>query len=171
MCPTCEGTDSVAEFSIRFRTLALEAGWDERALKGVFLKALNEPLKDELACRDDPPTLDALIALAIRLNNRLSEHCQEKTERPKAETRGTTRTVTAVDREEIDTLRVTPEMACDIIVACVILHNIATIRGEQCPTIPLIIQTIILTSLLMHETEKLLRDLICLIPAALVYWA
>nr|XP_033488794.1 putative nuclease HARBI1 [Epinephelus lanceolatus] len=30
-------------------------------------------------------------------------------------------------------LRVTPERACDIIVACVILHNIATIRGEQHP--------------------------------------
>ncbi|XP_062286964.1 putative nuclease HARBI1 [Scomber scombrus] len=31
-------------------------------------------------------------------------------------------------------LRVTPERACDIIVACVVLHNIATIREEQCPT-------------------------------------
>ncbi|XP_044201113.1 putative nuclease HARBI1 [Thunnus albacares] len=30
-------------------------------------------------------------------------------------------------------LRVTPERACDIIVACVVLHNIATIRGEQHP--------------------------------------
>lgn len=27
-------------------------------------------------------------------------------------------------------LRVTPERACDLIVACVFLHNIATIRGE-----------------------------------------
>uniref|UniRef100_A0A3Q2VRZ6 Putative nuclease HARBI1 n=1 Tax=Haplochromis burtoni TaxID=8153 RepID=A0A3Q2VRZ6_HAPBU len=33
-------------------------------------------------------------------------------------------------------LRVTPERACDIIVACVILHNIATIRGEHCPAEP-----------------------------------
>ncbi|XP_063316983.1 putative nuclease HARBI1 [Pelmatolapia mariae] len=33
-------------------------------------------------------------------------------------------------------LRVTPERACDIIVACVILHNIATIRGEHCPSEP-----------------------------------
>ncbi|XP_036408036.1 putative nuclease HARBI1 [Megalops cyprinoides] len=32
-------------------------------------------------------------------------------------------------------LRVTPERACDIIVACVVLHNIATIRGEQHPAI------------------------------------
>uniref|UniRef100_UPI0037E73E8A putative nuclease HARBI1 isoform X1 n=1 Tax=Semicossyphus pulcher TaxID=241346 RepID=UPI0037E73E8A len=32
-------------------------------------------------------------------------------------------------------LRVTPERACDIIVACVVLHNIATIRGEQHPAL------------------------------------
>ncbi|KAK0147347.1 putative nuclease HARBI1 [Merluccius polli] len=34
-------------------------------------------------------------------------------------------------------LRVTPERACDIIVACVVLHNIAIIRGEQHPAIHL----------------------------------
>ena len=28
-------------------------------------------------------------------------------------------------------LRVTPERACDIIVACVVLHHISTIKGEQ----------------------------------------
>ncbi|XP_059212521.1 putative nuclease HARBI1 [Centropristis striata] len=32
-------------------------------------------------------------------------------------------------------LRVTPERACDIIVACVVLHNIAIIRGEQHPAV------------------------------------
>nr|XP_055062748.1 putative nuclease HARBI1 [Misgurnus anguillicaudatus] len=32
-------------------------------------------------------------------------------------------------------LRVTPERACDIIVACVVLHNIAIIRGEQHPAL------------------------------------
>ncbi|CAJ1077780.1 putative nuclease HARBI1 [Xyrichtys novacula] len=32
-------------------------------------------------------------------------------------------------------LRVTPERACDIITACVVLHNIATIRGEQHPAL------------------------------------
>ncbi|XP_024118385.1 putative nuclease HARBI1 [Oryzias melastigma] len=32
-------------------------------------------------------------------------------------------------------LRVRPERACDIIVACVVLHNIAIIRGEQHPAI------------------------------------
>uniref|UniRef100_A0AAR2J8S9 DDE Tnp4 domain-containing protein n=2 Tax=Pygocentrus nattereri TaxID=42514 RepID=A0AAR2J8S9_PYGNA len=33
-------------------------------------------------------------------------------------------------------LRVTPDRACDITVACVVLHNIATITGEQHPAIP-----------------------------------
>ncbi|XP_030288526.1 putative nuclease HARBI1 [Sparus aurata] len=32
-------------------------------------------------------------------------------------------------------LRVTPERACDIIVACVVLHNNAIIRGEQHPAL------------------------------------
>ncbi|KAK0141461.1 putative nuclease HARBI1 [Merluccius polli] len=35
-------------------------------------------------------------------------------------------------------LRVTPERACDIIVACVVLHNIAIIRGEQHPAVQII---------------------------------
>ncbi|KAI5086650.1 putative nuclease HARBI1 [Silurus meridionalis] len=30
-------------------------------------------------------------------------------------------------------LQISPERACDIIVACVVLHNIATIRGESHP--------------------------------------
>jgi len=32
-------------------------------------------------------------------------------------------------------LRVAPDRACDIIVACVILHNIATIRKERTPVV------------------------------------
>lgn len=32
-------------------------------------------------------------------------------------------------------LRVTPERACDIIVACVVLHNIAIFRGEPHPAL------------------------------------
>ncbi|XP_057681223.1 putative nuclease HARBI1 [Corythoichthys intestinalis] len=35
-------------------------------------------------------------------------------------------------------LRVTPERACDIIVACVVLHNIATNRGEEYPVLQMI---------------------------------
>lgn len=34
-------------------------------------------------------------------------------------------------------LRVTPERTCNIIVACVVLHNIAIIKGEQHPALQL----------------------------------
>uniref|UniRef100_UPI003AABDD83 putative nuclease HARBI1 n=1 Tax=Centroberyx gerrardi TaxID=166262 RepID=UPI003AABDD83 len=59
-------------------------------------------------------------------------------------------------------LRVTPDRACDIIVACVVLHNIATIRRERCPhpvdndpeeDHPL--------GLLDHRDGRVLRDTIC----------
>lgn len=34
-------------------------------------------------------------------------------------------------------LRVSPERACETITACVVLHNIATIRKERTPHVPL----------------------------------
>ena len=54
-------------------------------------------------------------------------------------------------------LRVSPERACNIIVACVILHNIATVRGEQCPTLSPDDPDNDLTPLLMYEMEELLE--------------
>lgn len=33
-------------------------------------------------------------------------------------------------------LRVLPERTCDIMMACVVLHSVATIRGEQRPLLP-----------------------------------
>uniref|UniRef100_A0A3B5PP23 Retrotransposon gag domain-containing protein n=1 Tax=Xiphophorus maculatus TaxID=8083 RepID=A0A3B5PP23_XIPMA len=66
-----QGNKSVADFAVEFRTLGTEAGWNEPALKGAFQQALNDRLKDELACRDEPDSLDELINLAIRIDNRL----------------------------------------------------------------------------------------------------
>uniref|UniRef100_A0AAY4BK22 DDE Tnp4 domain-containing protein n=1 Tax=Denticeps clupeoides TaxID=299321 RepID=A0AAY4BK22_9TELE len=55
-------------------------------------------------------------------------------------------------------LRVTPERACDIIVACVVLHNIATIRGEQnVLPLSLMMQTLIPTTLLMYKMGEQLE--------------
>lgn len=68
-----QGNRSAAELVIEFRTLAADSGWNAPALKGAFLHALCEKLKDELASRDEPDTLDDLIALAIRIDNRLRE--------------------------------------------------------------------------------------------------
>lgn len=78
LCSIRQGARSVAEFALDFRTLAEESGWNEEALLGAFYKGLNENLKDELAARDDVSTLDKLIELTIRLDNRLRERRRER---------------------------------------------------------------------------------------------
>uniref|UniRef100_A0A4W6F130 CCHC-type domain-containing protein n=1 Tax=Lates calcarifer TaxID=8187 RepID=A0A4W6F130_LATCA len=73
-----QGTRSVADYAVEFRILAAETGWDEPALRGIFIRGLAERLKDELAARDEPSTLDALVSLAVRLDNCLRERRREK---------------------------------------------------------------------------------------------
>lgn len=73
-----QGSRSVADFSIDFRIAASESGWGELELKGVFLRGLSSELKDELASRDEPDSLESLISLAICIDNRLRERRQEK---------------------------------------------------------------------------------------------
>lgn len=70
----------ISEFSIEFRTLAATSGWDSCALKAAFFQALDESLKDELAPRDEPKTLNELILLATRLDNRIRERRRSKME-------------------------------------------------------------------------------------------
>ncbi|KAL6476018.1 hypothetical protein MHYP_G00145170 [Metynnis hypsauchen] len=55
-----QGTHSVADYAIKFRTLAAESGWNEEALMAVFQQGLNGRLKDELATRELPSTLEGL---------------------------------------------------------------------------------------------------------------
>ena len=77
-----QGSHSVAEFSVEFRTLATESGWNDEALQGFFLSGLSDTVKDELAARDESTSLDELIPLAIRLDNRLRECRRERDSRP-----------------------------------------------------------------------------------------
>ncbi len=72
-----QGTRSVAEFAIEFRTLASESGWDQQALRVTFHRALSPYLKDELALRDPAPDLESLIDIAIRVDNRIRERRRE----------------------------------------------------------------------------------------------
>lgn len=73
-----QGLHSVAEFSVEFRTVAAESGWNTEALQGVFIKGLSEQIKDELAARDDPASLDTFISLAIRIDSCLHERRRER---------------------------------------------------------------------------------------------
>uniref|UniRef100_A0A671UQR8 CCHC-type domain-containing protein n=1 Tax=Sparus aurata TaxID=8175 RepID=A0A671UQR8_SPAAU len=73
-----QGRKSVADYSIDFRIAAAESGWDETALRGVFQRSLADNIQDELAAQDDTDSLEELISLAIRLDNRLREIRREK---------------------------------------------------------------------------------------------
>ena len=68
-----QGRRRVTDFAIEFRTLAAESGWNESALSDAFLNGLSEVLKDHLAPLELPTELDALIALASRIDKRLFE--------------------------------------------------------------------------------------------------
>ncbi|KAI4899522.1 hypothetical protein NFI96_011522 [Prochilodus magdalenae] len=64
-----QGSRSVAEYSLEFRTIAAGTGWNEPALLTFYRLGLNQDVLTELACRDDDLSLDELITLAIRLDH------------------------------------------------------------------------------------------------------
>jgi len=68
-----QGRDSVCDYAIRFRTLAVESGWDNTALYDIFLKGLATRIQELLLPVDLPADLDSLISLAIRTDNRVRE--------------------------------------------------------------------------------------------------
>lgn len=76
-----QGSSAVAQYAVDFRILAAESGWDDTALQAAFLRGLNDNVKDELAARGDSNSLEELISLATRLDNRLRERCREKASR------------------------------------------------------------------------------------------
>lgn len=71
-------TRSAIEYSIDFQTLAAECSWGKDAFMEVYYKGLSERVKDELATRDLPTSLDALYDLATRVDNRLREWARER---------------------------------------------------------------------------------------------
>ena len=68
-----QGNQMAAEYALTFWTVAASSGWNEPALRTLFRRGLRKEVQKELACRDDNLTLDALIAMAICLDNLLQE--------------------------------------------------------------------------------------------------
>ncbi|KAF0022422.1 hypothetical protein F2P81_025334 [Scophthalmus maximus] len=68
-----QGSGSVCDYAIRFRTLAVEGGWNSTALYDVYLKGLAAPIQDLLVPLDLPPDLDCFVVLAIQTDNRISQ--------------------------------------------------------------------------------------------------
>uniref|UniRef100_A0A3P9JJ87 CCHC-type domain-containing protein n=1 Tax=Oryzias latipes TaxID=8090 RepID=A0A3P9JJ87_ORYLA len=68
-----QGPWRVADYAIEFRTLGSESDWNPAALTDAFLEGLSEEMKDQLAPLEIPSSLEPLIALAIRIDNRLQD--------------------------------------------------------------------------------------------------
>lgn len=71
-----QGTDTAADFAIKFHTLAAQSIWNETALVVVFREGFNRELKAEMACRDNNVTLSQYTSTAICLDN---QRCQHRT--------------------------------------------------------------------------------------------
>ncbi|XP_078812567.1 uncharacterized protein LOC144996750 [Oryzias latipes] len=62
---------SVSDHVIDFRILAVEAGWTDPALHGVFYKSLNETIKDHLCLQPETHSFEELVTAALRSDTRL----------------------------------------------------------------------------------------------------
>lgn len=71
-----QGRDTAVDYSLTFRTLTAQTGWDTGPLKLLYPKGLSAELQSELACCDEVKTLEQFINLSIRLDNLLcsSQH-------------------------------------------------------------------------------------------------
>ena len=75
-----QGTRSVAQYAVEFRTLAFRSGWGDQALRSAFYRGLQEAVKDEMVNRDWGQSLDELIHLAIHLDARIQERRRDRRE-------------------------------------------------------------------------------------------
>jgi hypothetical protein len=66
-----QGERTVTDYSIEFRTLAAECGWNAEAQWDMFLHGLSEYIKDEIYALELPTGVDKLIDLAVQVDTRL----------------------------------------------------------------------------------------------------
>ena len=68
----------LAEYLVRFNTLASRIGWGEQALRFQFYDGLPEHLKDRLAMLGKPDSLRELVQVTQRYNNLYWERQEER---------------------------------------------------------------------------------------------
>lgn len=73
-----QGTDSVEEYTKKFRQLAATIKWNELAFIHAFYYGLREPIKEKLTDIEYPETLQEVIDLATAWGERLHQRFQEK---------------------------------------------------------------------------------------------
>ena len=71
-------TKSAATYAAEFHCHAVFTQWNDEALCHLFYKGLKETVKDDLAHHDKTGSLDGLIDLSIKLDNRLYERSLER---------------------------------------------------------------------------------------------
>ncbi|KAL0162424.1 hypothetical protein M9458_041820 [Cirrhinus mrigala] len=64
-----QGSSTAADYTLTFRTLAAQTGWDLAPLKVLYRQGLNRELQSELACKDEGLTLSQYMELAIKTDN------------------------------------------------------------------------------------------------------
>lgn len=69
-----QGDRPLVDYIIEFRTLAAESKWNDVALQDQFYLGLSDRLKDALSYQPEPKSLDDLIDVAIRSEQRYREH-------------------------------------------------------------------------------------------------
>uniref|UniRef100_A0A3P9I2H4 Reverse transcriptase domain-containing protein n=1 Tax=Oryzias latipes TaxID=8090 RepID=A0A3P9I2H4_ORYLA len=74
---------TVSEHVIDFRILAVEAGWPDLALKGIFYQSLNETIKDHLCTQPEANSFEDLVTAALRSDIRLRERHHDRQQAPK----------------------------------------------------------------------------------------
>ncbi|CAJ0959965.1 unnamed protein product [Ranitomeya imitator] len=73
-----QGSSLVSHFAVHFRTLASELEWSDKALIPIFWRGLADHVKDALATREIPATLEELITLSTRIDLRFHERRLER---------------------------------------------------------------------------------------------
>ncbi len=66
-----QGSMSINQYSLKFRTLAAASSWNEQALITVYRQGLDPKLRLHLAAYDDTLGLERFIQLSIRCSNRM----------------------------------------------------------------------------------------------------
>lgn len=68
----------MGDFTIDFRTLATDSGWDTQALITTFHHGLSVAIKDELASCDLGGDLEPQITMPIRIDNCIFEQVKQR---------------------------------------------------------------------------------------------
>lgn len=73
-----QGASTMADCSIHFQIVVANSGWNDTALRGVYIQRLAEELKDELAAQEEMPDLEMLLDLSIGMDNHLRERRRDR---------------------------------------------------------------------------------------------